>query len=980
MTKSEKMLESSQLYIQLKKIIATDLHVLILVTLLAGAFILVSPFDQTIFRIPFALIFLLFLPGYAFISALFPRNDDLDGIERFTLSIGLSIAITIFDGFALNYTPWGFRPLPIVVSLILIIFIFTIVAYFARRNVSEDVRFSVSFKDIVESVRADENEKPSDIEKALIIALVISIIIAGGMVVYAKLTFPEERFSVMYLLGSGGMAEDYVTDLYLGVPCETTVGIENHEGRSVNYILQIRLDGNVLDTMEVAIDDGATWLENVSYVPNRIGDNLKLDFLLFEDEVSAKPYRSTHLWVLSDIDYSDAGTLQDYIIKSGLFVRNWDMGQNRDWNYVENGDNFTGGYVTSHSISSDRSFEISYPSQTRSSPGFFGEIYQYITTGEDGLAVLSFDVLDSRTSNETQGYHFKQVLVDDRVVWEDDTAGDEGWQHVRVPVFLSNSSKVALRLFEKKGVGNFGINTWWDSVKIERFSVGDPFSVSVSDVDVSGPDAESSVVLRGEPFSIGAGQDVVIDGSTFGGFYYEIDDVRSYECLNLSFSGDGIVEVGGAVYTAFSRSGVFRFMGFDGHRSLDPDMADLLSEVLLDGGNCSISANKPVLPGGGYAMTYRDDDDGSSVIEFGKNDVLLKSFDVSDGGVFVYDAALNGVEAEILEFKVDSVVNGTVYLEDVCLYSNEPVMIEVGNIYGNFEVVDIAVDMIVMKNVERIMLDPGRDVAVMDGRMNLKVAKGGDVAYPYVEKEFDGSFVVRGSVHDISEGQNVVISGRNYSPFSYDLDTNNTDYGLTLLFSGDGYVSSGDAVLVKRYGGDMFEFLGYEHNISKPSSVSGSPIVEMIKPSLVLNETMELKRGYALSIADLNPATDHALLELWKDGEVVDMAIINDGTRVYEYREDDVLIFKCQVNDVFETKLLFKYVLLYAKQPVEMRVGDRYGQFKVTEITDDSIVLANFESIRFMPGEVTSLLDGAVYARTSSGGFVAYPYAIERGG
>lgn len=979
MTKSLKTLKSSKLTAIFKKITSTDLHILILVTLLAGAFILLPPLNQTIFRIPFALILLLFLPGYAFISALFPRNDDLDGIERFTLSIGLSIAITIFDGFALNYTPWGFRPLPIVVSLTFIILIFTIVAHFARRNVSEDVRFSVSFKDLVESVRADENEKPSDIEKALIIALVISIIIAGGMVVYAKLTFPEERFTVMYLLGSGGMAEDYVTDLYLGVPAETTVGIENHEGRYVNYILQIRLDGNVLDAMEVAIDDGDTWIKNVSYVPNRIGDNLKLDFLLFEDEVSEEPYRSTHLWVSSDIDYTDVEALQDYIIKSGLFVRNWDMGQNRDWKYVENGDNFTGGYVTSHSTSGERSFEISYPSQTRSSPGFFGEIYQYIPTDEEGLAVLSVDVLDSRTSNETHGYHFKQVLVDDKVVWEDDIAGDEGWQHVRVPVFLSNSSKVALRLFEKKGVGNFGVRTWWDSVKIERFSVGDSFSVDVSEVDVSGSAAESSVVIRGEPFSIGAGQDVVIDGSTFGGLYYDINDTMSYERLNLSFSDDGVVDVGGVVYTAFSRSGVFRFMDFDGYRSLNPDMADLLSEVLQDGGNCSISVDKPVSLGGGYAMTYRDDD-GSLVIEFGKNDVLLKSFAVSEGEVFVYDTALNEVEAEILTFKVDSVVNGTVCLEDVYLYSDEPVMIEVGNIYGDFEVVDIAADMIVMKNVEQIVLNPGRDVAVMDGRMSLKVAKGGDVAYPYVEKEYDGNFVVRGSVHDISEGQNVVISGRNYSPFSYDLDTNSTDYGLTLLFSEDGYVLSGDAVLVKRYSGDMFEFLGYEHNISKPFSMSGSPIVEIIKPSLALNETMELKRGYALSIAEFSPAAGHALLELWKDGEVVDMVIINDGTRGHEYREDDVLIFKCEINEVFQTNLLFKYVLLYAKHPVEMKVGDRYGQFKVTEITDDSIVLTNFEPIRFVPGEVTSLLDGAMYVRTSSGGFVAYPYAIERGG
>ena len=49
---------------------------------------------------------MLFLPGYALIATLFPRKDDLDGIERIALSFGLSIAITPLLGLALNYTPF----------------------------------------------------------------------------------------------------------------------------------------------------------------------------------------------------------------------------------------------------------------------------------------------------------------------------------------------------------------------------------------------------------------------------------------------------------------------------------------------------------------------------------------------------------------------------------------------------------------------------------------------------------------------------------------------------------------------------------------------------------------------------------------------------------------------------------------------------------------------------------------------------------
>jgi len=64
-------------------------------------------------------VFVLFLPGFTSVQALFPSSRDLDDIERFALSIGLSLAITPLIGLVLNYTPWGIRLDPIVVSLCL---------------------------------------------------------------------------------------------------------------------------------------------------------------------------------------------------------------------------------------------------------------------------------------------------------------------------------------------------------------------------------------------------------------------------------------------------------------------------------------------------------------------------------------------------------------------------------------------------------------------------------------------------------------------------------------------------------------------------------------------------------------------------------------------------------------------------------------------------------------------------------------------
>ena len=72
------------------------------------------------------IIFVLLLPGYAFLKALFPAqipvikttSEGLDNIERIALSLGLSITLVPIVGLILNYTPWGIRLVPITLSLL----------------------------------------------------------------------------------------------------------------------------------------------------------------------------------------------------------------------------------------------------------------------------------------------------------------------------------------------------------------------------------------------------------------------------------------------------------------------------------------------------------------------------------------------------------------------------------------------------------------------------------------------------------------------------------------------------------------------------------------------------------------------------------------------------------------------------------------------------------------------------------------------
>jgi uncharacterized membrane protein len=98
------------------------------------------------FRIAFGILFALFFPGYALISALFPKQGRLGGIERLALSFGLSIAIVPLIGFILNFTPWGIELYPIVISVTLFILATSVVGWYRQRRLESTQRFRVVIK------------------------------------------------------------------------------------------------------------------------------------------------------------------------------------------------------------------------------------------------------------------------------------------------------------------------------------------------------------------------------------------------------------------------------------------------------------------------------------------------------------------------------------------------------------------------------------------------------------------------------------------------------------------------------------------------------------------------------------------------------------------------------------------------------------------------------------------------------------------
>lgn len=131
-----------------------------------------------------------------------------------------------------------------------------------------------------------------------VIILVIAILGVIGAAIYI-VTLPkiEERFTEFYILGLEGKAEDYPSEVVVGVEAKLLVSIINREQETVNYELEVNIDGvRNNDIGPIVLDDGQQWEELVGFTPDRVGDNQKVEFLLFQGE-GGSPYLELYLWI-----------------------------------------------------------------------------------------------------------------------------------------------------------------------------------------------------------------------------------------------------------------------------------------------------------------------------------------------------------------------------------------------------------------------------------------------------------------------------------------------------------------------------------------------------------------------------------------------------------------------------------------------------------------------------------------------------------
>ena len=303
----------------------------VLVAAFAAALAVTLPvISETPLRAVVTFPFLLFVPGYSFVAAVFPTAETrgeaepshppLSNVERFTLSLGSSVAIVPLFGLALNFTPWGFRLVPMLVALELFSVVCIGFAATRRSKLSEDGRFSLPVGRWYHDFRSEFVPQRTRTDVALNVALAAVFLLAVASVSYALVDQQSgEQYTEMYLLTENDdgrlVTEGYPTELTATQSRTLVVGVRNHEHERMSYTVVTKLQrvrsegGSTTVAEEERLDRfGVTLASNESthqrrvLTPSLTGDRLRLTFSLYRDDGPEGPeagdaYRQTHLWV-----------------------------------------------------------------------------------------------------------------------------------------------------------------------------------------------------------------------------------------------------------------------------------------------------------------------------------------------------------------------------------------------------------------------------------------------------------------------------------------------------------------------------------------------------------------------------------------------------------------------------------------------------------------------------------------------------------
>lgn len=284
----------------------TDLA-LVVVLALGTTAVLLAPVVPRAIEWLLGVPYLLFVPGYALVAALFParpgpdnatisRSTQPDWIVRLALALVGSVIVLAVVGVSLGWVG-RLSLVPAVLAIDIVVSVGVIVAWYRRRGVAVDAR-----ADPVGGGASVASRRPG-LSTAQTLALAVSVLALVGAVAFVGATpAPADPYSEVSLLdGDNGalLGANGTVTLESGVENDLTLRIENHQGSETTYrivgqLQQVTADGTIQETWTVdrdtvTVPDGEYIDVERRIQPPTTGERLRLRYLVYTGSIPENP-------------------------------------------------------------------------------------------------------------------------------------------------------------------------------------------------------------------------------------------------------------------------------------------------------------------------------------------------------------------------------------------------------------------------------------------------------------------------------------------------------------------------------------------------------------------------------------------------------------------------------------------------------------------------------------------------------------------
>lgn len=239
----------------------------------------------------------------------------------------------------------------------------------------------------------------------------------------------------------------------------------------------------------------------------------------------------------------------------------------------------------------------------------------------------------------------------------------------------------------------------------------------------------------------------------------------------------------------------------------------------------------------------------------------------------------------------------------------------------------------------------------------------------------------RGPLINIAAGEHTILNGENCPGFYYSTSTGTYYESLELYFSEDGFIETRNATYTSKITSGSTGFFGKKYKVFEDGLISEN-LISYGSRDLQRGNDYDLGNGYRLVLQGIN--NDSALLELQKDSIPVTSKSLEEGSKFNfntTINGTKYTILEGALDRVLDSKdpiVSLTSVNQYSTAPIEINVGDQYGNFEVTEVTDEKIELKNRVPIQMSPGDYVTILKGLIDFRVADNVYSACSYNMTK--